>query len=310
MSVMGAWGSTLDGGCQTVAGWRLRRAGRSVRGMASVLIAGCGDVGTALGMQLVTDGHEVTALRRRTAGLPASFRHVAADLTRPETLAALPAGIESVVYAAAADAHSEDAYRAAYVDGLRHLLAAVGGSLRRVLYVSSTAVYGQRRGEWVDEESATEPAGFSGRVLLEGERLALGHPAGAVVRLGGIYGPGRMRLVDEVRTGRAVCPAGPPQFTNRIHRDDCAGVLRHLLGRSDGPGVWLGVDRDPVDRCTLLCWLADRLGVPRPPAGEVAAGRAGSKRCRSDKLVASGYRLRYPTFREGYGALIGHHSIL
>lgn len=279
-------------------------AARSVQPMR-VLIAGCGDVGTALGLELVADGHEVVALRRQTAGLPASFVHVAADLTAPATLTALPDGIECVVYAAAADERSEPAYRAAYVDGLRNVLAAVGDSLRRVIYVSSTAVYGQHDGEEVDEASPTEPAGFSGRVLLDGERLALAAPSAVVVRLGGIYGPGRTRLLDEVRAGRAVCPEGPPQFTNRIHRDDCAGVLRHLLMRPDAAGVWVGVDRDPVDRCTLLAWLAERLGAPRPPRGDVVAERGGSKRCRSDKLVASGYVHRYPTFREGYGALIG-----
>jgi len=272
--------------------------------MARILIAGCGDVGSALGLELVADGHEVIALRRRPAGLPASFRRVAADLTQPATLRALPADVDQVVYAAAADTRSEAAYRAAYVDGLQHLLDALGGAPARLVYVSSTAVYGQHDGEWVDEDSPTEPAGFSGRILLAGERLAREAAGAVVVRLGGIYGPGRNRLIDEVRTGRAVCPDGPPQYTNRIHRDDCAGVLRHLLERDAAAGVWLGVDRDPVDRCTLLRWLAERLGVPRPPTGDAPVGRAGSKRCRSDKLVGAGYRFRYPTFREGYGELI------
>lgn len=272
--------------------------------MARILIAGCGDVGIALGRELVADGHEVVGLRRRTSELPTTFHPVGADLTEPATLRALPAGIEQVVYAAAADARSEAAYGAAYVDGLRNLIDAMAETPRRLVYVSSTAVYGQHDGEWVDEDSPTEPAGFSGRILLEGERLARELPDAVVVRLGGIYGPGRNRLLDEVRSGRAVCPDGPPQFTNRIHRDDCAGVLRHLLGCDDAAGVWLGVDRDPVDRCTLLRWLAERLGVPSPPTGAAPVGRAGSKRCRSDKLVASGYVFRHPTFREGYGSLI------
>jgi nucleoside-diphosphate-sugar epimerase len=135
--------------------------------------------------------------------------------------------------------------------------------------------------------------------------LASGLPA-TVLRLGGIYGPGRTRLVDEVRSGRAVCADGAPVYTNRIHRDDAAGALRHLLGPCCADGVWLGVDHEPAERCTVLDWLADRLGVARPrrvPPEEAARERGGSKRCSSAKLVGSGYRFRYPTFREGYAAL-------
>ena len=279
-----------------------------------VLIAGCGYVGTALAELLAARGLEVFGLRRRPDASCAAIRPVVADLTRPATLRSIPAGVDLVFYTAAAGASSDDAYRAAYVDGLRNLLEALAAHPpRRALFTSSTSVYVQSDGEWVDESSATEPAHFSGRRLLEGERAlaASGVPA-VVLRLGGIYGPGRTRLIDAVRSGRAAIRAGPPIYTNRIHRDDCAGALAHLAFLDSPEPLYVGVDAEPAREDEVLRWLAARLGAPAPreaPAAEAepraGARRGGSnKRCRSARLVASGYRLRFPTFREGYEAVL------
>jgi len=284
--------------------------------MSRVLIAGCGDLGCALGLTLAARGDEVFGLRRGIAGIPPPIRPVAADLADRGTLAALPDGIACVVYAAAADSRDPEAYRRAYVEGLQNLLATLearAAPLRRLVYCSSTAVYGQQDGEWVDEGSPTEPSGFAGQILLAGERLALacGVPT-TVVRFAGIYGPGRTRLLDQLRAGTATCPEGPPTWTNRIHRDDCVGVLAHLLALSHADGCWLAVDTEPAPLCLVLDWLAARLGVPPPPrvARGTAPGRVegSNKRCRNGRLVASGYRYRFPTFREGYGALLAQHE--
>ena len=278
--------------------------------MARVLIAGCGDVGTRLGLLLAADGHQVLGARRRPDALPAPIVRVQVDLASGEGLAAATRDVEVLVYAAAADGSDDDAYRRAYVDGLANALAALRASrapVARVAFTSSTAVYAQSDGSWVDEDSPTEPAGFSGKRMLEGERLLLGsgYPA-TVLRLAGIYGPGRTRLVDEVRSGAASCVAA--EYANRIHADDCAGALRHLLTRPVAGGVWLGVDHDPAERCEVLAWLADRLGVARPRrvAADAAPSRTrgGSKRCSNAKLVASGYAFLYPTYREGYAAVL------
>lgn len=281
-----------------------------------VLIAGCGDVGTALGLRLAGEGHEVWGLRRDPAWLsaaPPAIQPLAADLTDPASLAVLPEGLEAIAYTAAASASTEPAYQAAYVQGLAnllHLLAARGERIRRVLFTSSTAVYGQSAGEWVDETSPTEPPGFSGRVLLEAERvLDEGPYPGIAVRLGGIYGPGRTRLLRQVLAGEARLPA-EPAYTNRIHRDDCAGLLAHLLALPQPQPLYLGVDHEPADLRDVYLWLAEQLGAPPPQAAEPGASsapgartRAGSKRCSNARLLASGYRFLYPTFREGYGQI-------
>lgn len=280
-----------------------------------VLIAGCGYVGAALGTTLAAEGHEVLGLRRRPQRLPPGIVGVAADLTDPASVAALPSAVDAVVYLVGASAREEGAYRDAYVTGLAHLLAHLREASRppqRLLFASSTAVYAQRRGEWVDETSPTEPDHFSGRLLLEGEGLVASGPwRGTAVRFGGIYGPGRTSLVERVRRGQATVAPGPPRYTNRIHRDDCAGVLRFLLGPVAPPPVLLAVDREPAPEAEVLAWLAVRLGAPPPrrAAPDPDSRRAGSnKRCSSRRLVDLGYEFRFPTFREGYGALLRGES--
>ena len=280
--------------------------------MANILIAGCGYVGTALGLRLAAAGHAVWGIRRSAEGLPSGIRHLAADLTAPKTLQELPPALDVVFYTAAPNGSDEAAYRAIYVDGLRYVLEALvrqHQSPRRVLLTSSTAVYAQSAGEWVDETSPTEPQHFSGRCVLEGERVLLDGPFPAtVLRLGGIYGPGRTSLIERVRQGLATCRDGPPLYTNRIHRDDCAGALHHLMTLPQPDSRYIGVDHEPADYCDVLHWLAAQLGAP-PPRVEASSGpdtrrHRTNKRCRHDKLIASGYVFRYPTFREGYAALL------
>lgn len=280
--------------------------------MAKVLIAGCGYVGCALGEMLVEDGHAVFGLRRNPEGLPKGIKPVVADLTLPETLGALPSGIDTLFYTASASGATEEGYRAAYLDGMGRLLNSLlelGERPRRIFFTSSTSVYDQKRGEWIDEESHTGPSSFRGDIMLMTERLLLASSIpGTVVRLGGIYGPGRDRLVRAVQRGEVAVRNDAPHYTNRIHRDDAAGCLRHLMGLEKPDDIYLGVDHEAAEESVVLRWLADRLGVKLPeldPESSLAkVRRAGSKRCRNDRLTSTGYRFRYPTFREGYEMII------
>lgn len=274
-----------------------------------VLIAGCGYVGCALAPRLVEEGDEVLGLRRRPEGLPSGVRPLAADLTDPRSLEAVPT-VDAVVYAASAGGRTEEAYRGAYVEGVEHLLARLEHSspgLRRVVFVSSTGVYPQRDGSWVDEDSPTEPEGFRGQSLLEGEARVRATGRGHVLRLAGIYGPGRTSLIERVRSGRATVAPGGPRYTNRIHRDDAAEALRVILRAEAPPPLLVGVDSAPAPEREVLGWLAARLGAPPPPEvpPEPGSRRGGSnKRCRNTRLLETGVTLRYPTYREGYGALL------
>src|SRR5574337_106563 len=280
--------------------------------MAIILIAGCGYVGTALGSRLAAEGHTVWGLRRHPTTLPSGIQPLEADLTSPDPLQALPPGVDWVFYMAAPDTHDDGAYRGVYVDGLRNLLNALRVQQihpRRVFLTSSTGVYGESSGAWVDETSPTQPAEFGGIRLLEGERLLLEGPFPAtILRLGGLYGPGRASLIEQVRRGQIAWDNESPVYFNRIHRDDAAGALRHLMMLPRPDSVYLGVDHEPTTLAVLLDWLAEALGVPPTRPSESSKTRTArhpaNKRCRNAKLIASGYAFRYPTFREGYTALL------
>jgi nucleoside-diphosphate-sugar epimerase len=276
-----------------------------------VLVAGCGYVGSKLAEDLVAAGHRVHGLRRDVSKLPPGVRPVAADLDDPASLrSAVPRDVDKVVYAAGAGGREPEAYRDAYVRGPRRLAEALGDApMTRFVLVTSTAVYGQDGGEWVDETSETSPTSFTGEILREGEQALLDGPLpGVVLRLSGIYGPGRTWMVRKVFHGEArVEPPGhqgPPRYGNRIHRDDCAGALAHLLTLEDPEPVYVGVDDAPDPLAEVYAFLAERLGVEVPPPGEVGRGRGGNKRCSNARLKASGYALRIPSYREGYPPIV------
>lgn len=270
-----------------------------------LLIAGCGDVGTLLGKQLLAEGWEVTGLRRRAEGLRGSFQAISADIGDPASLAPLAAqAFSHVVFATAPGGFDAALYRRVYVEGPRNLLAVLRGE-PRVVFVSSTGVYHQEDGSEVDEGSPTEPSGVSGRILLEAER-GLSELLGerlTVLRLGGIYGPGRERLLEEVAAGIG-CPREPVRYTNRIHRDDAAGILRFLLLGPSPHRLWCGVDSDPVPMWEIRQWIAGRLGVPLDEGRDSAFQRGGNKRVSNRRLLGAGYRFRYPDYRAGYAPLI------
>ena len=278
---------------------------------ASVLIAGCGDIGSRLATQLLNKGWQVYGLRRSIERLPAGVTGIAGDLFSEQCPAQWPTGqIDYVVYSAAATDHDEAGYQAAYVDGLTHTLAWLkqnGQQPKRLLFVSSSGVYGQKNGEWVDEMSLAEASSYSGRIMLEAERVALksGIPA-STVRLTGIYGPGREWMLGQVRKGYRVA-VDPPLYGNRIHADDAAGLLAFLLD-ADLQGktlddCYIGVDNDPAPLAEVVAWLRERLGVTTW-AEEASVRRAGSKRCSNARAKALGWEPRYPSYREGYGEIL------
>ena len=275
-----------------------------------LLIVGCGDLGGGVAELAVARGWQVSGVRRR-GDVPAGVERIVADVTEPASLAPLAAlRPDFVLVALTPGGFSDDAYRRTYVDGLRHLLSALDHrTLRHLLWVSSIGVHHQNDGSLVDELSPTLPTSFSGRRLLQAEQLleaaALPH---SCVRFGGIYGPGRERLLRQLREGRRT-RAEPLRYSNRIHRDDCVGVLDFLLqraaaGRELDPR-YIGVDTEPAPIAQIEQWFADHLGLDYAAMtqsdGEL---RGGNRRCSSARLQALGYRFRYPSFREGLPTLV------
>jgi nucleoside-diphosphate-sugar epimerase len=278
--------------------------------MANILIVGCGDIGIPLAGQLSSAGHHVWGLRRSTQ-LAAPIQTIRADVCRPETLQGLAElAVDYVVVTLTPAGFTDQAYQSVYVDGLKNLLAALADpvAIKRLIFVSSTSVYAQGDGQWVTEDSATEASSFSGRRLLEAEQLlADSKVSHSVVRFAGIYGPGRNRLIEQVKSLQGCAPT-PELFTNRIHRDDCVGVLAHLISM-DQQGqplqrCYIGVDSEPVPLWTVKQWLAEQLGVDTSQLSRQQEHRRSSKRCSNQRLLASGYQLLYPGYQQGYAQVI------
>ncbi|MDP1541268.1 MAG: SDR family oxidoreductase [Moraxellaceae bacterium] len=271
--------------------------------MAKILIVGAGDVGGRLACLLAAQQHEVYALRRQPVPL-AGVQLISADVTRAETLTALPKGLDIVVFALSAGAGGEEAYQRVYLEGTRNVLTALQDqSLQHVFWLSSTGVYGECQGEWIDESTPAQPATATGKVLLAAERCvqSFSWPS-TMVRLGGLYGPGRHRLLRWVQSGKAV-QISPPSWSNRIHVADAAGFLAHLCARViTGQPVlplYLAVDDAPTPQAEVLTWLAEQMQLSAPPALTVDAPTQG-KRIRNQGLRETGYQFMFPDYRAGY----------
>lgn len=260
------------------------------------LIAGAGDVGGRLARLRAAQGDAVLAVRRReTAALPGVLA-LQADLATGRGLQQLPRELQTLVFCAAPDQRNESAYRALYVDGVRRLLDRV--DCQRLVFVSSTAVYDQDAGEWVDESTPARPPRFNGEVLLAAEAVVAGHPGGIVLRCSGLYGPGREAMLDKARRGEP----GRRHWSNRIHVEDAAQALAHLLDLPEPQRLYLGNDDQPTLECELLDWLRARAGLPAVGAVPVAeSGRRISNR----RLRESGWLPVHPDFRSGYAAFTG-----
>ncbi len=277
--------------------------------MSQVVIAGCGDLGCRLAALLHQQGDEIIGLRRHLDGLPDFVQGVAVDLAMPEASRIdLPKGIEYAFFILTPDKHNDVAYYRTYISAQRHFLDMLQGQpIKRYFFISSTSVFGQSDGEWVDETSPVEARNFASRTLIEAETLAWdsGLPT-TVVRFGGIYGPGRTHLIDMVLTGKAHCMEGV--YSNRIHVVDAARMLAHLRGLASPDHLYVGVDNEPAPLCEVYEWLAEQLSVPleidhREPTESARQMRANKRICNA-RIRATGFEFRYPSYREGYGELV------
>ncbi len=278
-----------------------------------VLIAGCGDLGLRVARLLALESasNQSWGLRRNpslesTSDLP-GFSWMAADLTQPDTLRNVPKDITHVLYTAAPNARTEADYRAVYRDGLERLLQAVTSpALQRVLFVSSTAVYGDHGAQWIDEDTPTAPKSFNGRVLLETEQWLHSQSAQfetLSLRLSGIYGPGRSYLLDRLRAGQATAPAAESHWVNRIHIEDAAAAVLHLLNLPNPQAIYLVTDSTPLPMRVLYDALAKLVGGAVPLEGAAPAS-VGSKRLSNARLRDSGFNFKWPDSRDGHAALI------
>lgn len=274
-----------------------------------LLVIGCGDIGQRLAQQLDHRRYSITGVRRNPPADQPYLHYRCCDVTQPGQLDALFSEESSdvIVISMTPAERSEAGYQRAYVQTCRNLVSALEHQQckpRLLLFVSSTAVYAQNDGSWVDEQSPTEPEGFSGRCLLEAEQIIQRSGFNAcIVRFSGIYGPGRNRLIEQVKQQRA---SASHHYTNRIHADDCAGVLAHLIElqhQQPLADVYLATDSSPTPMVEVVSWIAGQLGIEDYLSTD-AINERGNKRISNQRLLASGYTLRHADFRSGYAELL------
>lgn len=278
-----------------------------------LLIAGCGDLGMRVARLVLQNSiNRVWGLRRTRPEAPEEMPGLTwfeADLAQPETMKNLPTGITHILFSAAPNARTESDYRAVYFDGLRNVVQnAYSSALKRVLFVSSTAVYGEHGAEWVNEDTPVNPKNFNGRVLLETEQwlytFGREHALTTLnLRLSGIYGPGRTALLEKLKLGQVGAPSSAAHWSNRIHVDDAAAAVVHLMEFEHPQSTYLITDSTPLSMRTLYEALAQQVGGPVPAVSESPAF-VGSKRLSNARLRETGFIFQWPDSRDGYRNII------
>jgi nucleoside-diphosphate-sugar epimerase len=228
---------------------------------------------------------------------------VLGDILEPASLAGLPL-VESVLYAVGYDRHGGRSKRDVYVAGVENVLHAIVGKARRLIYVSSTSVYGQDDGSVIDEASETNPTTESGQFIVEAEALVR-RQGGVLLRSAGIYGPGRLlRRVGQLRSREPIA-ANPDGWLNLVHVDDLARAVLAAEDRAETGTDYIVCDDRPVRRREYYGLLAELVGAPPPVFDPAVDPRPLGKRCSNRKLRAElGVELAYPTIAEGLPAAL------
>ncbi len=273
-----------------------------------ILIVGCGYVGQQVAALLRGDGHEVDGWVATSESVPAvsetGANPIVADAADPAAWAGRNGPWDAIVFSVSTSGGGEEHYRRVHGEALRLALGAAVG--KPFIYTSSTSVYGQADGSWVDEESLAEPTVATSRVLLAAEREVLS-AGGLVLRLSGIYGPGRAIYLRKLIEGTAVMDGGEGRWINQVHRDDAAAAIVWALLHGRSREILNVTDDEPVRLGELYRWLCGQMRLPMPLEVPGVTGRKRGrthKRVSNARIAAAGWRPIYPTFREGYGALL------
>ena len=282
-----------------------------LRAREHCIFVGFGDIAQRSSRLFNPERYKLSALKRTSLDFDGAIDIHLGDANDEHDLKkAFGEKIDVIVITLTPDDISEQGYQKAYIEPLKTVLS-VAKHLdpRLILFTSSTSVYGQNKGEWVDETSITEPTSFSGRVILDAERLlensGLPH---CIVRFSGIYGPGRNRLIEQVRAGKATAKE-PVLYSNRIHADDGARVLHHLIEQHKNDGIenlYLATDSTPIPLYEVKQWLAKQMNIElnQEQTSKPERQFRSNKRCSNQRLLNSGFQLQYEGFKQGYGSLL------
>ena len=286
-------------GPELIVGWVMSK---------SVLIAGCGFVGLPLARSFVSAGWDTAALtasETSAAGLHGEpFPVHALDITEKDSFRHLTRRcFDVVIHCASSGRGDANAYTAVFLAGTQNLMANL--VYERLIFTSSTSVYAQQDGSWVDETSPADPAPQTGQILRQTEDLVLASE-GTVARLGGLYGPGRCAPLKKLLEGRASIEEDGLRMMNTLHQLDAAAAL-HFLAGTESSGLFNVVDNEPVTEIDWFRYVCQRLNKSLPPKGPRNLDRKRgwtSKRVSNQRLRSLGWDPSYPTFREGVSSML------
>lgn len=283
------------------------------------LIFGCGYLGERVAQRWLDAGQPVAVVTRCPARSAELMQHgiraFVADILQPATLRNLPAA-DTVLFSVGFDKTADQSIGAVYGNGIRNVLTALPPGVTRFIYISTTGVYGSAGGGWVDEQTPPDPQRDGGRASLAAERALAAHPFGAravVLRMGGLYGPGRVPFIDKLRAGEPI-PAPANGYLNLIHVDDAAATVvaaERCALPGNGPHVFCVTDGHAVERREYYAEVARLLGAPppqfvEPDADSPRAARAASnRRVRNERMLAElPVTLTYSDYRMGLAAIL------
>jgi nucleoside-diphosphate-sugar epimerase len=274
------------------------------------LIIGCGYIGLPLARELVARGEAVTGWVRSAKsaeelGDEGLARVITGSVAEESCWHGVTEKFDAVVHGASSGGGGAAAYREVYLEGVRQMNRHQPQARR--IFVSSTSVYGQTDGAWIDESSLAQPASPTSQILREAEEESLNANA-IVVRAAGIYGPGRAMLFEKFRRGDAVIEGDGTRWINQVHQDDLVTALAHLLDAGIPGQIYNAADDTPVMLCDYYAWCSETLHLPLPAHGPVDPNRKRgltNKRISNRKLRATGWEPRFPDFKKGLAGGLG-----
>ena len=270
-----------------------------------VLQIGCGGLGTLIAQQTLAHGHELTIARRSHQAVPEGAQVVHVDVVNGDAVASI-AGLQPEILLYCLAPVDGQSYQQTYVQGLKNVLAHVSkSSLRHVFFISSTGIYGEHQGEFIDDSTAVAPADANGQVMLDAERLLYELPCGhSALRVSGIYGPQRLYLLRAVQD-QARWPK-VAHWTNRIHELDVARAVVHLYEQVANdmflPAHCIVTDGVPALQHEVLQWMAGKMQLPLPDTPPLQPQTG--KRITNQFLPQSGFKLKFADYRAGYEAIL------
>jgi len=275
--------------------------------MAKILIIGCGDLGQAVAIKLYSQDHHITGLKRHPPINKQSIHYIKADISKIETLNSLTGDFQQAIIILSPDSSSTEAYRTVFETGINNLLLALNKNTS-ITFISSTRVYAEINGEWVNEQTPANAFDPKSRLILQAENKILAHnPLNTIIRFSGIYGRTKGYFLQQIKNANPI-QQHPSYYTNRIHRSDCIGVIVHLINkkiaREKLEPLYLATDSEPSPKWDVACYLAKQLSNKPPIASSKSEQNSQNKRISNQRLIDSGYTFKFPSYQLGYQKII------